>query len=685
MAANEQAEASRLICLTCKRSFPNEHKFCPDDGTLLVHALVDALVGTKLSGLYEIIEVLGRGGTSIVYKARHALMDRLVAIKMLLWGGDSLREEKKIRRFQHEARTASRLNHPNIATLYDFGVSPQGQPYLVMEYVEGCSLEELVNKQGAMGVERATRLFIQICDAMEHAHQRGVVHRDLKPSNFILASLPAGDEYVKVVDFGVAELVSDRMQDNANLQLSEQVFGSPLYMSPEQCLNKSVDSRCDIYGLGVSMYQLLTGRLPFLGNTLVEVMSKHISEAPPSFHKADPSLSIPRPIEEAVMRCLRKVPAQRHQSMKSLKEHLQSALTGNGKEVLVDRKIRVYIVDDNDVIIEAIKQTLQRFEDVQVVGGARNANQALTAVIDLKPEIVLMDLEMPEMDGIAATKLLKEKLPKSHVLMMSSNQNERDIVAALRAGAEGFILKKFENNSLPLAVRAVVQGTIWLDPGINSSILDVYRQSAPDIVESAARAPMNTSRKDNTDDVSFVVSLADLFAETAKYEEAEALYRTCLTLIEKVKNASHPDLLKVILRLAAVYFAQDKMMQAEPLLFQALEIQTQTLGSEHPDTAHTLENIAELFHKQSLDAEAERFYYWALSVREKVQPPDHLATADTCAKLAQIYRVQQKFGQAEQFAELARRKQKRARAVQKAMEPTVEELAKSLEDTEAGY
>lgn len=674
MAPNEQAEDARLVCLSCKRTFLPGVRVCPDDGGILVPSSVDELVGTTLSGLYEIMGIIGRGGTSVVYKARHALMDRLVAIKMLLWSSDGLREEKRIRRFQQEARTASRLNHPHIATLYDFGISPQGQPFLVMEYIEGHSLEELIHTGGAMQVERALRLFIQITDAMEHAHQRGVVHRDLKPSNFILAMPKDGttEESIKVVDFGVAELISDRMQDS-NMQLAEQVFGSPLYMSPEQCLNKNIDSRCDIYCLGVSMYQVLTARLPFLGNTLVEVMSKHISEIPPTFRKAAPNLQIPKSVEEAVMRALRKVPAQRHQSMKSLREQLQSASSGSGKEVLVNRKIRVFIVDDNEVIIDAIKQALQRFEDVEVVGGARRATAALAAVEELKPEIVLMDLEMPEMDGIEATKLLKEKLPKSHVVMMSSHQDEKDIVAALRAGAEGFILKKFENNSLPLAVRAVVQGTIWLDPGINSSVLDRYRQSAPDIVERAARVP-TASRKEGTDDISFVISLADVFVQADKFEEAEALYRVSLTIIEKVKNASHPDLLKVLLKLADVYVHEDKPMQAEPLYFQALEIQTQTLGPEHSDTATTLEHIAELFNRQAMYAEAERFYYWALSVREKVQPPDFMQVADTCMKLAQIYREQQKFGQAEQFAELARRKQARARALQEMLEPTLEEM-----------
>jgi tetratricopeptide (TPR) repeat protein len=288
------------------------------------------------------------------------------------------------------------------------------------------------------------------------------------------------------------------------------------------------------------------------------------------------------------------------------------------------------------------------------------------------------------MDGIEATKLLKQKLPKSHVVMMSSHQNEKDIVAALRAGAEGYILKKFENNSLPLAVRAVVQGTTWLDPGINSSVLDFYRQSAPDIVERAGRVPAK-SRKEGADDISFVISLADLFVHDEKYEEAEALYRTCLTLIEKVKNASHPDLLKVVMKLAECYFAQEKHLQAEPLFFQALEIQTQTLGPEHIDAAVTLENIADLFQRQARYAEAERFYYWALSIREKVQPPDYLSAADTCAKLAEIYRQEQKFGQAEQFAELARRKQARARALQETLETTLEEVLKaSMEDTVVG-
>jgi serine/threonine protein kinase len=659
MAISEKknVESEQLLCVSCKRFFPNDIRVCPDDKTLLVRTGVDPNIGTVLSGLYEIVSVLGRGGTSVVYKARHQLMDRLVAIKMLLWSGDAIHDEKKIRRFQQEARTTSRLNHPNIATLYDFGISPQGQPYLVMEYLEGHSLEELINNQNHLDCERTIKIFCQLCDALEHAHHRGVVHRDMKPSNVIVSTDDDGQDFCKIVDFGIAELLSTSRGETQKLAGTQNVFGSPYYMSPEQCLNKNIDSRCDIYGVGVSLFQTLTGTVPFNGETIVEMIHKHVNEPPPKMRDVVEGLNIPESLEAVVAQCLEKLAINRPQSMSRLKELLQQSMAGGiDREARFIRLSRVVIVDDDQAAVEAIKQSLDKFEDVCVVAVARNGTEALSAVDDLKPEIILMDVEMPEMNGIDATREIKLKLPTAHVVLMAEAENEKDILSALHAGAEGFILKKFDANSLnnlPLALRAVVQGTIWLDPNITSNVLDVYRQSAADLIGRGAQA---VRRQDRSDDMSFLMSLAQSFAEARKFEEAESLYRIALALLERTRKQCHPEVFKACLKLADTYFAQGKMSQAEPLYFQAVEIQTQVLGPEHPHIARTLEKIGELHYAQKDYAQSERFYYWALSIREKAQPPDLLKIAADCDRLAELCKQQQKFGQAEQYAHTAEKK-----------------------------
>lgn len=652
MAVDEKASAPALVCVTCKREFPTEDiKICPDDRSLLVRPKSDANIGTVLSGLYEVVSVLGRGGTSVVYKARHQLMDRLVAIKMLLWSGDTIHDDKKIRRFQQEARTTSRLNHPNIATLYDFGISPHGQPYLVMEYLEGRSLEDMIAMEGRLPYARAVEIFTQICDAMEHAHHKGIIHRDLKPSNVLVYKDDEGRDVVKIVDFGIAELMPTARQDTRTLGNSQQVLGSPLYMSPEHCLNKNIDTRTDIYCLGVSLFQVLTGHLPFEGETIVEVIHKHINENPPSVRSVAPDADIPELLEDAVMRCLKKTPVQRHQSMNLLKQQLLRVVQrGNDREGRFIRLSRVMIVTDDDVCVDAATRALERFEDVVVVGTARTAESALNEAERLQPDVILVDLFLPDVSGVEAIRQMKQRVPRSHLIVAADHENEQDILNALRAGAEGFITKKFEGDTLPLALKAVGEGTIWLDPNVQSDVLDAYRQSAPDLIERMAQAPR---RQDRPDDMSFLMSLAQSFADDKKFDEAEALYRIALALLERTRKPTHAEVFKCALKLGDTYFAQNKFAQAEPLFLQAAQIQTQVLGPDHPNIATTLERIGKSYVGMSNFEQAERYYYWAFCIREKALPADAAKMAVTCERLADVYRRQQKFGQSEQYEALA--------------------------------
>jgi serine/threonine protein kinase/tetratricopeptide (TPR) repeat protein len=650
MAVEEKAPA--LVCVTCKRTFATDDiKLCPDDRTLLVRPKADANIGTVLSGLYEIVSTLGRGGTSVVYKARHQLMDRLVAIKMLLWSGDTIHDDKKIRRFQQEARTTSRLNHPNIATLYDFGISPHGQPYLVMEYLEGQSLEDIIMTDGRLPYARAVDVFTQICDAMEHAHHKGIVHRDLKPSNVLVYKDEDGRDVVKIVDFGIAELMPNARQDTHTLGNSQQVLGSPLYMSPEHCLNKNIDTRTDIYCVGVSLFQALTGHLPFDGETIVEVIHKHIHEQPPLMKEVCPDADIPEVLEQAVVQCLKKTPAKRHQSMNHLKQQLLRVVQRREeRESRFIRMSRVLVVCDDEVAVDNATRALEKFEDVCVVGVCTKGSEGIAEAVKQNPDIALVDLILPDMSGVEAIRQLRQQAPKVHLIVASDLENETDILSALRAGAEGFISKKFEGDNLPLALKAVGEGTIWLDPNVQSDVLDAYRQSAPDLIERMTQAPR---RVDRPDDMSFLMSLAQSFADDKRFEEAEALYRIALELLERTRKPTHAEVFKCALKLGDTYFAQSKFSQAEPLYIQAAQIQTQVLGPDHPNIATVLEKIGKVYIGANNYEQAERYYYWAFCIREKALPADALKMAATCEKLADVYRHQQKFGQSEQYAQLA--------------------------------
>ncbi|CAN5132394.1 hypothetical protein BH10CYA1_BH10CYA1_56550 [soil metagenome] len=325
------ADVKRLhekVCLECNRQFTGIVAACPHDGTLLISVVQDPLLGTILAGNYEIQEVIGHGGMGVVYKARHALMDRIVAIKMLQ--AQLISDSMSVKRFQQESQSASRISHPNVITVYDFGISPSGQPFIVMDYLQGISLADVIKEEGQIGVERSIKILAQACDALDHAHKMGVIHRDVKPTNFVLINYDEEKDFVKVVDFGVAKLMNTTA-DGQRLTQAGEVCGSPVYMSPEQCTGAELDQRSDIYSMGIVVYETLTGKLPILGKTMVDTMSKHISEMPPSFQQARPDLYIPERLEQVVFKALAKDPNDRHQSMDELRIDLENAIPRPGK------------------------------------------------------------------------------------------------------------------------------------------------------------------------------------------------------------------------------------------------------------------------------------------------------------------------------------------------------------------
>lgn len=298
----------------------------PTSSGNLVARKQDPLIGTVFAERYTILEVLGRGGMGVVYKARHDLMDRTVAIKMML--PQLVSDDVSLARFQREARAASRINHPNIIAIHDFGMTNDtGVAYLVMDYIEGCDLGDLIKAEKQIGVQRAAKIFMQVCDALSHAHKIGVVHRDLKPSNIMLLKQPDAGDFAKVLDFGVAKLSAQEGEiDEQKLTTTGEVFGSPVYMSPEQCSGDKLDARSDIYALGCVMYEALTGKPPCAGKTPIETIAKHMTQMPDAFAMVRPDLYIPDWMERLVFKALAKDPNKRQQSMQQVLEELQAGI-----------------------------------------------------------------------------------------------------------------------------------------------------------------------------------------------------------------------------------------------------------------------------------------------------------------------------------------------------------------------
>lgn len=308
-------------CPECGLSYSLESMECGDDGTVLEVDKLDPSIGAIFGERYEVEAVIGSGGMSTVYKAKHKLMNKLVAIKLL--DPRLVRQKVAVKRFQLEAQAASKLNHPNVIIVHDFGITPDDQPYMVMDFLSGRSMMDMLDERPQIAPSRARKLFMQIASGLGHAHQCGVIHRDVKPNNIIVDVDHRGEELVKIVDFGIAKMVGESAPQE-RLTRAGEFFGTTMYMSPEQCRGKDVDSRSDIYSLGCVMFEALTGLPPFEGENDLDTIQMHLSAEPPAFRERRPDLTIPVEFEAIVRNALEKDLSKRYQTMDELIQDLEA-------------------------------------------------------------------------------------------------------------------------------------------------------------------------------------------------------------------------------------------------------------------------------------------------------------------------------------------------------------------------
>jgi len=271
---------------------------------------------------YEIIEEIGYGGMGVVYRGRDLMFERPVAIKVL--HSRLLSDPLSKRRFEQEGRATITLAHANLISVYHYGFSNQGLPFIVMEYVDGKGLDRKLEQVKHLELDQFVEIFIQACDALGHAHEKGIIHRDLKPSNLMLVDNGSKFPLVKIVDFGISKILPGGRFPGQDLTSAGDVVGSPLYMSPEQCKGLSLDGRSDIYSLGCLMYQAISGALPFLGENALQTLSKHICDAPPPFAEVVPKLNIPAAVEAVIFKTLEKEPDNRYPTVAELRKDLET-------------------------------------------------------------------------------------------------------------------------------------------------------------------------------------------------------------------------------------------------------------------------------------------------------------------------------------------------------------------------
>jgi DNA-binding NarL/FixJ family response regulator len=430
------------------------------------------MIGRKLHNRYEIQEHLGDGSTATVYKALDTRLGREVALKVLL---PHVRDTTRKRFFQ-EATAAAQLNHPNIMAIYDMGEDEE-QPYLVVEYVDGVPLSYYLRA----AIETLLDLGQQIALALQYAHDRQIIHRDIKPANIKVTS----EGRVKIMDLGLA-----LPREAKRVTAHGMVIGTPAYLSPEQAQGLPLDHRTDIYSLGIVLYELATGQLPFNADDIAALLLQQVKQMPPPPRLIVPEL--PLMLETTILKALEKNPVRRFQSCKALASALESVISKDdakpeakaadhlGDVTQPDRPLpprsgkpalRVILADDHTILRKTLASFLETREDFVVVAEAGDGEAAIQQTLSILPDVLVLDLNMPLKTGLEVLPVVRAKAPSVKVLVLTGRDEDAYIVRALRAGAHGYLLKSAEESELVDGILKVTQGQLVLGRGVAEKIV----------------------------------------------------------------------------------------------------------------------------------------------------------------------------------------------------------------------
>ena len=424
--------------------------------------------GQKISDRYQIIKSIGEGGMANVYLAYDTILDRNVAIKVLR--GDLANDEKFVRRFQREALSASSLSHPNIVAMYDVG-EDNGLYYIVMEYVEGKTLKQLLKKRGNLTLSEAIDIMLQLTDGMAHAHDSYIVHRDLKPQNIMIQD----DGQIKITDFGIAMALN-----STQLTQTNSVMGSVHYLPPEQAAGKGTTIKSDIYSMGIIFYELLTGELPFKGDSAVEIALKQMKEPLPDVHKLNPD--IPQSIENIILRSTAKNPKNRYNDAKSMHDDLLTALNDDRMneapyvykypehEVDETTKVMEPISDNGDSIVRPIAADEDKKSNKLIIALGIIAGVivlALLIVFIIVPMVTKeKDIKIPDVANLTEFKA-SSKLEKLGLVVNSKVKEVSDDKVK-----KGRVIKT--NPKIGSSVKKGSKITLYVSTGVETHALENY-------------------------------------------------------------------------------------------------------------------------------------------------------------------------------------------------------------------
>jgi non-specific serine/threonine protein kinase/serine/threonine-protein kinase len=603
-----------------------------------------------LIGPYKLIRQIGEGGMGVVYHAQQTQpIRRDVALKVIKPGMDT---KQVIARFETERQALAVMDHPNIAHVFEAGTTAQGRPYFVMELVDGVPITQYCDSK-RLTVRERIELFIPVCGAIQHAHQKGIIHRDIKPSN-ILITEHEGKSVPKVIDFGLAKALGHQLSDASMMTNVGMVVGTPDYMSPEQAelTRQDVDTRADVYSLGAVLYELLTGTPPLNRESLenapyIDVLKTIREQEPPtpstrlrhsttsvkvaSQRNTDPAL-LPKllngELDWITMKALEKDRTRRYETVNALARDIERYLEGEPVEAAPPsatyrlskfvRKHRVWLA------------TATAFATLLIAAVVVSSWMAVRA-------------SRAELEARAVNDFLqKDVLSQATAFKQGGADTKPDpdlkVRVALDRAAAGIEGKFAAQPLVEASIRHTI-GEAYVELGLYA---EAQRQ-----LEKALELQVAASGEKQRASVVDMNDLAEVYLSEGRYSDAEALLTKALPIGRGLLGEKDPDVLTSMHDLGGAYFRQGKVAQSEALTLTALDMRRRVLGEENPDTLRTASNLTVIYTREGKYAQAENLVTKAVELQRKVSGEAHPYTLRITENLADLYRLEGKYTQAE--------------------------------------
>ncbi len=601
-------------------------------------------------GPYKLLELLGEGGFGAVWLAEQTHpVRRRIALKVIKPGMDS---KAVIARFEAERQALAMMSHPCVAKVLDAGTTDHGLPFFVMEHVKGPPITAYCD-QHRLTIERRLALFIQVCDAVQHAHMKGIIHRDLKPSNILVTVAESGEARPVVIDFGVAKALAGRLSEQTIYTERGQLIGTPEYMSPEQAemAETDIDTRSDVYSLGAILYELLTGAVPFDSRSLrsagVSAIQKMIREQDPPRPSTRLSTlgkenvaaaearqtqieslasTLKRELEWIPLKALRKDRTERYRSASQLADDVRNYLAHRpliaGPESAA-YKTRKFVRRNKALVVAAgvIAASLVVATGVSVWFGVSESRQRGIAEANAAAETKAR--KRAEAINAFLTRFLQSSDP------ITGGKRDTTVAEAL-----GQLVNEIESGALKddPETEAGLKETVGIILQNNGR----YAEAQPLLEQALAiRERLYTDGDERV--AATLNSLAGLYSAQGRYAQAEPLFRRSLSMNEKLVGPDHPLVATGLNNLAELFRLQGQFTQAEPLYTRSLKIREKALGADHSDVAESLHNLAHLYSMQGQLAKAEPLLIRSVAIKEKILGPDHPHLAASLNNLGFLY------------------------------------------------